>query len=282
MKVTVVGSGFVGQTTAMRILEKGLAEVCLIDIIEGKPQGLALDIRQAAPVEGYEPSIVGHERLRGHGRLGHRRHHRRVPSPAGDEPDGPPREERRDHARRGRAGGAGLAGRDPHRGLEPARRDDLPGGRGLRLPEGAGHGHGRGAGLGPAAVLHRGGAVGLAERGRGDHARLARGLDGGAAASRDRERHAPAGAGRRGHPGPALPADAGRRGRDRGAAEDGVGLLRAERLGGGDGRGDRARTRRTCCRSAPGPRASTASATSTWASRRASARKESRRSSSST
>jgi malate dehydrogenase len=59
MKVTVVGSGFVGQTTAMRILENGLAEVCLIDIIEGKPQGLALDLRQAAPIEGYEPSIVG-------------------------------------------------------------------------------------------------------------------------------------------------------------------------------------------------------------------------------
>ena len=59
MKVTVVGSGFVGQTTAMRILEAGLAEVCLIDIIEDKPQGLALDLRQAAPVEGYEPTIVG-------------------------------------------------------------------------------------------------------------------------------------------------------------------------------------------------------------------------------
>jgi malate dehydrogenase len=59
MKVTVVGSGFVGQTTAMRILEKGLAEVCLIDIIEDKPQGLALDLKQAAPVEGYEPRIVG-------------------------------------------------------------------------------------------------------------------------------------------------------------------------------------------------------------------------------
>ena len=59
MKVTIVGSGFVGQTTAMRILEKRLAEVCLIDIIEGKPQGLALDLKQAAPIEGYEPSIVG-------------------------------------------------------------------------------------------------------------------------------------------------------------------------------------------------------------------------------
>jgi malate dehydrogenase len=59
MKVTVVGSGFVGQTTAMRILEERLAEVCLIDIIEDKPQGLALDLKQAAPIEGYEPRIVG-------------------------------------------------------------------------------------------------------------------------------------------------------------------------------------------------------------------------------
>ena len=59
MKVTVVGSGFVGQTTAMRILEKQLAAVCLIDIIEGKPEGIALDLKQASPIEGYEPSIVG-------------------------------------------------------------------------------------------------------------------------------------------------------------------------------------------------------------------------------
>jgi malate dehydrogenase len=59
MKVTVVGSGFVGQTTAMRVLEKGLAGVCLIDIVEGLPQGLALDMREAAPVERYEPDIVG-------------------------------------------------------------------------------------------------------------------------------------------------------------------------------------------------------------------------------
>lgn len=59
MKVTVVGSGFVGQTAAMRIVEKGLAEVVLIDIIEGKPQGLALDMKEAAPVERYEPTITG-------------------------------------------------------------------------------------------------------------------------------------------------------------------------------------------------------------------------------
>ena len=59
MKTTVVGSGFVGQTAAMRLLEQGLGDVVLIDIIEGKPQGLALDLKEAAPVEGYEATIVG-------------------------------------------------------------------------------------------------------------------------------------------------------------------------------------------------------------------------------
>src|SRR6059058_1340078 len=59
MRVTVVGSGFVGATTAMRVVQKGLAEVVLIDIIEGLPQGLALDIRESSPVEGFEPVIRG-------------------------------------------------------------------------------------------------------------------------------------------------------------------------------------------------------------------------------
>lgn len=60
MKVTVVGSGFVGQTTAMRVLEKGLADqVVLADIVEGLPQGLALDLKESAPVERFAPNIVG-------------------------------------------------------------------------------------------------------------------------------------------------------------------------------------------------------------------------------
>lgn len=59
MKVTVVGSGFVGQTTAMRIVQRGLAEVVLIDIVEGLPQGLALDMKESSPIEGFEPEITG-------------------------------------------------------------------------------------------------------------------------------------------------------------------------------------------------------------------------------
>ncbi|HEX6331505.1 MAG TPA: malate dehydrogenase [Actinomycetota bacterium] len=59
MRVTVVGSGFVGQSTAMRIVQRGLAEVVLTDIVAGLPQALALDIKQSAPIVGFEPNIVG-------------------------------------------------------------------------------------------------------------------------------------------------------------------------------------------------------------------------------
>src|SRR5947209_7002656 len=60
MRVTVVGSGFVGAAAAMRVVQKGLADdVVMIDIVEGLPQGLALDMRESAPVEGFEPNITG-------------------------------------------------------------------------------------------------------------------------------------------------------------------------------------------------------------------------------
>lgn len=58
-KVTVVGGGFVGATTAQRIVEKEIANVVLIDIVEGMPQGKALDIMESAPVEGFSTLITG-------------------------------------------------------------------------------------------------------------------------------------------------------------------------------------------------------------------------------
>ena len=59
-KVTVVGAGNVGSNTARRIAEKNLAdEVVMTDIVEGLPQGLALDINQSAPVERFEAHVVG-------------------------------------------------------------------------------------------------------------------------------------------------------------------------------------------------------------------------------
>ena len=58
-KVTVIGAGNVGATTAQRIAEAGLADVVLVDIVEGLPQGKGLDLAEAAPVVGHDSRIVG-------------------------------------------------------------------------------------------------------------------------------------------------------------------------------------------------------------------------------
>ena len=59
-KVTVVGCGFYGSTTAQRLAEYDIFDtVVIIDIIEGKPQGIALDMGQSRPIEGFETKIVG-------------------------------------------------------------------------------------------------------------------------------------------------------------------------------------------------------------------------------
>jgi len=58
-RVTVIGAGNVGATTAQRIIETGLADVVLVDIVEGMPQGKALDLAEAAPVVGYDVRVTG-------------------------------------------------------------------------------------------------------------------------------------------------------------------------------------------------------------------------------
>ena len=59
-KVTVVGAGFYGSTTALRLAEYDVFEtVVLTDIVEGKPEGIALDMNQSRPIEGFETKIVG-------------------------------------------------------------------------------------------------------------------------------------------------------------------------------------------------------------------------------
>ena len=59
-KATVVGAGFYGSTTAMRLAEYDVFEtVVLTDIIEGKPEGIALDMNQSRPIEGFETKVVG-------------------------------------------------------------------------------------------------------------------------------------------------------------------------------------------------------------------------------
>ena len=58
-KVTVIGAGNVGATAAMRVAEKGLADVVLMDVLEGVPAGKALDLAEAAPIEKHDCRIVG-------------------------------------------------------------------------------------------------------------------------------------------------------------------------------------------------------------------------------
>ena len=58
-KVTVIGAGNVGATTAQRIAEAGLADVVLVDIVDGLPQGKGLDLAEAAPIVGHDARIVG-------------------------------------------------------------------------------------------------------------------------------------------------------------------------------------------------------------------------------
>ncbi len=58
-KVTVIGAGHVGATAAQRLAEKELCDVVLIDIIEGVPQGKALDLAEAAPIEKHDAHLTG-------------------------------------------------------------------------------------------------------------------------------------------------------------------------------------------------------------------------------
>jgi malate dehydrogenase len=58
-KVSVIGAGNVGATVAQRLAEKELCDVVLIDIVEGVPQGKALDLTEAAPVEKHDAHLTG-------------------------------------------------------------------------------------------------------------------------------------------------------------------------------------------------------------------------------
>ena len=58
-KITVVGAGFVGSTTAQRLAEMQLGDIVLVDILPDMPQGKALDIMEAGPVLGYDTRVVG-------------------------------------------------------------------------------------------------------------------------------------------------------------------------------------------------------------------------------
>jgi malate dehydrogenase len=59
IKITVVGAGNVGATLAQRLAERGYADIVLVDIVEGLPQGKALDMLEAGPIVGYDSRVTG-------------------------------------------------------------------------------------------------------------------------------------------------------------------------------------------------------------------------------
>jgi len=58
-QITVIGAGNVGSTLAQRVVERSLANVVLVDVVEGRPQGIALDLMEAAGAEGHSATVLG-------------------------------------------------------------------------------------------------------------------------------------------------------------------------------------------------------------------------------
>ena len=133
-KITVVGAGNVGASVAQYAVERELGDVVLVDVVEGIPQGKALDLAQAGPVHGYDSALVGIERLRRDRGLGHRGDHRGPGPQAGHDPRRPPVQERRDRGQRGGAGGVALAQVHPHPRHQPARRHGAAGVEEVEVP----------------------------------------------------------------------------------------------------------------------------------------------------
>ena len=99
-KITVVGAGNVGATTAQRLAERDYADVVLVDIVEGLPQGKALDLNQSGPGDRLRADRGRHERLRGDRRVEHLRHHVGPRAHAGHEPRRPAADQPGDRRRR--------------------------------------------------------------------------------------------------------------------------------------------------------------------------------------
>ena len=171
------------------LAEKELCDVVLVDIVEGVPQGKALDLTEAAPIEKHDAHLTGHQRLRRHRRLEHRHHHGRHSAQTGHEPRRSARHQRRHREKRDRTGGQAVPGGDSHHRQQSAGCHVPRGLRRQRFSQRAGHRHGRRARLGALPGLHRHGAECVGRK----HPRLRSGRTrrhhGAAAALFDRGRH---------------------------------------------------------------------------------------------
>ena len=163
-KITVVGAGNVGATTAQRLAERDYADVVLVDIVEGMPQGKALDLNQAGPVVGYEPNIVGTNGYEETSGLRHRRDHLGPAAQARHEPRRPARRQPRHRRRCDARGRRALARLHHHLCHQSARRDVPRHARRVRLSAPARRRHGGHPRLGALPHVPRVGARRLGAR----------------------------------------------------------------------------------------------------------------------
>ena len=122
-KVTVVGAGNVGATCAQVLATRDYADVVLVDIKEGLPQGKALDIDQMGAVLGFEPNVDRPQRLRRDGGLVGRRRDRWLAALTRHVARRSRGDEREDREGRHGEGDRAEPRRDPDHRLQPARRD---------------------------------------------------------------------------------------------------------------------------------------------------------------
>ena len=126
-KVTIVGAGNVGATAAHIIASKNLADVVLVDVAEGLPQGKALDMMHMRSVEKFTVKVTGTNDYADTARLRRGGHHRRRRPQARHDARGSARRERGHHALGHGLRARGLARRRVRVRDEPARRDDHAG-----------------------------------------------------------------------------------------------------------------------------------------------------------
>ncbi len=235
-KVTIVGAGNVGATAAHWIASKELADVVLIDVVEGVPQGKGSTFSKPCRLKNRLPHHR-HERLRRYRKLRYRRHHGGHPAQAGDEPRRSAQHELQDHVRRGGQGRREFA-RTASSSSFPIRstpwRRPRSGSRSSPRPRDR---HGRRAGFGALPHLHRRGAERLGGERHRVRARRPRRHHGAAAALLHGRRHPDHGADVEGEDRRHRPAHPRWRRRDREISEDRQRLLRAVGRRGGDGRG---------------------------------------------
>ena len=166
-KIALIGAGQIGGTLAHLAGLKELGDIVLFDIVEGMPQGKALDIAESSPVDGFDANLTGANSYAAYRGRRRRHRHRRRAAQAGHEPRRSSRHQSQGHGRGRRGHQEICAQRLRHLHHQSARRHGLGAAEVLRPSEEQGRRHGRRARLGPVPLFPRRGVQCL---GRGRHA----------------------------------------------------------------------------------------------------------------